>query len=68
MNDTFKELKARTRRLDELLTERGLGNVAFAQALSQVHRLMRRSDRSREPSPELEDLLRRAETLGRSAA
>jgi uncharacterized protein Yka (UPF0111/DUF47 family) len=66
MNDTFKELKARIRRLQELLASRGAGNVELAQAVSRVQRLERRSDRSREPTPELRTLLERAETVGRS--
>ncbi len=66
MNDTFKELKARIRKLDELLSTRGAGNVALAQAVSRVQRLVRRSDRSREPTPELRGLLERAEDVGRT--
>jgi hypothetical protein len=68
MNDTFRELKARIRRLDEVLAARGVADIPFAQAVSRVHRLVRRSDRSREPSPELQELLQRAEALGRNAA
>lgn len=66
MNDTFRDLKARLRKLDELLSTRGAGNVEFAQAVSRAQRLVRRSDRSREPSPELRDLLERAESAGRN--
>lgn len=66
MNDTFRDLKARLRRLDELLSTRGAGNVELAQAVSRVQRLVRKSDRSREPSPELLGLLERAESAGRS--
>jgi hypothetical protein len=68
MNDTFKELKARIRRLDEVLALRSGVDLNFAQAVSRVHRLERRSDRSREPSPELRTLLERAEDLGRKVA
>lgn len=68
MNDDFRELKARIRKLDEALGDHGGANVAFAQALSRLHRLVRRSDRSREPSPELKELLERAEALGRGAS
>ncbi|HEX9308139.1 MAG TPA: hypothetical protein VF894_11655 [Anaeromyxobacter sp.] len=68
MNDTFKELKERVRRLDALLADRGAGNLDFAQALSRVHRLEKKGDRSREPSPELRALLERAEGLGRKIA
>jgi len=66
MNDTFRELKARIRKLDELLATRGAGNVELAQAVSRVQRLERRSDRSREPTAELRGLLDRAESAGRS--
>ena len=66
MNDTFKELKVRIRRLGELLAARGAGNVELAQAVSRVQRLERRSDRSREPTPELRGLLERAENIGRA--
>jgi len=68
VNDTFKELKERVRRLDALLADRGAGNLDFAQALSRVHRLEKKGDRSREPSPELRALLERAEGLGRKIA
>jgi hypothetical protein len=68
MNDTFKELKERLRRLDEVVALRGAADLSFAQAVSQVHRLVRRSDRSREPTPELRSLLERAENLGRRVA
>jgi hypothetical protein len=37
--------------------------LAFAQALSRVHRAERRGDRSREPSAELRSLLDQAEGL-----
>jgi hypothetical protein len=63
MNEEFREFKARVRKLDEILADRGLGNLAFAQALSRVHRAERRGDRSREPSAELRSLLDQAEGL-----
>ncbi len=63
MNEEFREFKARIRKLDEILADRGLGNLAFAQALSRVHRAERRGDRSREPSAELRSLLDQAEGL-----
>ena len=63
MNDTYRELKARLRRLDEILVEQGRTNVEFAQALSRVRRAERRGDRSREPSADLRALLERAEGL-----
>jgi hypothetical protein len=63
MNDTFRDLKARIRRLDEVLSAGAAGNVDFAQALSQAHRAVRRGDRSRAPSAALETLVQRAEAL-----
>jgi hypothetical protein len=65
MNDLFRELKARARKLDEILVERGGANTDFAQALSRLQRAVRRGDRSREPTPELRTLLERAEALAR---
>ncbi len=66
MNDTFRELKTRARRLEELLLRGGLANVDFAQAVSRLRRAMRRSDRSREPAAQLLGLLENAEKLARS--
>lgn len=63
MNDAFRDLKARVRRLDGVLAAGPAANVAFAQALSQAHRVLRRGDRTREPSAELEALVQRAEAL-----
>ena len=70
MNDLFRELKARLRKLDEIRIDHGVAaaNLDFAQALSQVHRAARRGDRSREPRPELLALLERAEGLARQIA
>ncbi len=65
MNDNFKELKGRIRKLDELLAARGTGDLAFAQAVSAVRRAAKHGDRTRDPSPELRALLDKAETLGR---
>jgi hypothetical protein len=65
MNDNFKELKGRIRKLDELLAARGTGDLAFAQAVSAVRRAEKHGDRTRDPSPELRALLDKAETLGR---
>jgi hypothetical protein len=66
MNDDFKDLKERMRRLDALLETRGASeDVGFAQALSSLHRAARRGDRSRAPSAELVSLLERAEGCGR---
>jgi hypothetical protein len=66
MNEIFKELKDRMRRLDALLESRGSSQaISLAQAISSLHRAARRGDRSRAPSPELVSLLERAEDLGR---
>ena len=65
MNDNFRELKARLRRLDELLASRGTVDVEFAQAVSAVRRAAKHGDRTRDPTPELRALLERAENLGR---
>jgi hypothetical protein len=65
MNDSFRELKARLRGLDELLGSRGTVDLEFAQAVSAVRRAAKHADRTREPSPELRVLLERAESLGR---
>jgi hypothetical protein len=65
MNDDFRELKERMRRLDGLLTSGGLEHVEFAQAVSRLRRAARRADRSRQPSTELQVLLQRAEGLAR---
>jgi predicted HAD superfamily Cof-like phosphohydrolase len=65
MNDTFRDLKARVRRLDEVLSAGAGANMEFAQAVSQAHRALRRGDRSREPDARLEALVQRAEALVR---
>lgn len=67
MNDLFKEFKTRIRRLDEVLADRGTTDLAFAQAVSSVHRAEKRGDRSREPTPEQRALLERAEGLARKS-
>jgi hypothetical protein len=69
MNENFGELKARVRRLNEMLTSdsgRILGNLDFARAVSQAHRLLRDGDRTREPSSVLRAAVEKAETLGRT--
>jgi hypothetical protein len=66
MNDAYREIKGRVRRLDELLRQGGLQNLEFAQALNRARQLVRKGDRSREPSVELRTSVDRAETLGRS--
>lgn len=68
MNDNFKELKGRLRKLDELLAARGSSDLAFAQAVSAVRRAAKHGDRTRDPSPELRGLLEKAENLGRLVA
>lgn len=66
MNDAFKDLKERMRRLNAILQSRGATeDVGFAQAVSSLRRAARRGDRSREPTPELVSLLERAEAFGR---
>jgi hypothetical protein len=65
VNDVFRDLKARIRKLDEILVAHGLTNLELARAVSQVRRATRRADRSREPTPELRALLERAEDLAR---
>jgi hypothetical protein len=66
MNDQYRDLKERMRRLDALLESHGAReDVGFAQALSSLHRAERRGDRSRQPSAELVGLLERAEGLSR---
>ncbi len=69
MNEGFKDLKERMRRLDAILESRGASeDVTFAQALSSLHRAARRGDRSREPTSELVTLLEKAEGFGRRLA
>lgn len=68
MNDNFRELKGRLRKLDELLAIRGSSDLAFAQAVSAVRRAAKHGDRTRDPSPELRGLLEKAESLGRLVA
>jgi hypothetical protein len=69
MNENFGELKARIRKLNEQLTSepgRILGNLDFARAVSQAHRLLRDGDRTREPSPSLRAAVEKAENLARA--
>lgn len=67
MNEAFGELKARYRRLNDLLSEEGsAGNLDFARAVSQAHRLLRVADRSRNPSDALRVSIEKAELMGRS--
>jgi hypothetical protein len=68
MNDDFRDLKERLRRLDAFLLGGGLVNAEFAQALSMVRRAAKRGDRTRSPTPELRALLERAEMAARRIA
>lgn len=65
MNDNFKELKERVRKLDALLAQGRTGDLPFAQAVSALRRAMKHGDRTRDPSPGLRALLEKAESLGR---
>ena len=65
MNDSFREVKDRIRKLDALLERGGSSNVELAQAVSAVRRLVKKGDRSREPSSEIRASLDKAEGLGR---
>ncbi|MCM2334244.1 MAG: hypothetical protein NDI82_09890 [Anaeromyxobacteraceae bacterium] len=66
MNDTFREVKDRIRKLDTVLERGGNSNPELAQAVSLVRRLVKKGDRSREPSPEIRRSLEKAEALGRA--
>ncbi len=67
MNEAFGEMKARYRKLNELLSEEGsAGNLDFARAVSQAHRLLRVADRTRQPSDALRGSIEKAELLGRA--
>ena len=66
MNDSFKELKERIRKLDALLADGGTGDLPFAQAVSALRRAAKHGDRTREPTLELRALLERAERLGKT--
>ena len=66
VNDTYKQVKDRLRTLDTVLSRGGIGNRDLAQAISMVHRLVKKGDRSREPSQELLRSLDKAEALGRA--
>ncbi len=63
MNDAFRDVKARLRKLDELLGRGGPSHMEFAQAVSRARRVLKRGDRTREPGSELRALLERAEEL-----
>jgi hypothetical protein len=67
MNDEYRELKGRVRRLDEILWNGGgLQNLGFAQALAQVRQLVRRGDRTREPTAAMRASVEHAESLARA--
>ena len=66
MNDTFREVKDRIRKLEVVLERGGNANTDLAQAVSLVRRLVKKGDRSREPSEEIRRSLEKAETLGRA--
>ncbi len=66
MNDGYKDIKARIKLLDTARAPDGTantGSIEFSQALNQAHRLVRRGDRSREPSTELRASVDKAEAL-----
>jgi hypothetical protein len=65
MNDDFRDLKLRLRKLDALLEGGKTGNLPFAQAVSAARRAVKTGDRSRKPTVALLGLLDKAETLGR---
>lgn len=70
MNDSFGELKARYRNLSTLISKeagtRILDHLDFARAMSDVHRLLRKADRTRAPNAQLRASMERAEALGKS--
>lgn len=68
MNETFREVKARIRKLEQILQGGGVADLEFAQAVSRVRRAAKHGDRSREPSAELRTLLERAELLATGVA
>ncbi len=68
MNDEFRVLKERIRRLEAILQGGGLANADFAQSLSRVRRAVRRGGRTRQPTPQLRSMLERAEMLARKIA
>ena len=68
MNENYKEMKGRIRRLDELLVAQGMENPEFARAVDMLRRAAKHGDRRRDPSSELRALLEKAEELGRMLA
>jgi hypothetical protein len=65
VNENYKDLKRRIRKLGELLITRGMENLEFVRALDAVRRAAKHGDSRRDPSPELQALLEKAECLGR---
>jgi hypothetical protein len=65
VNDDYRDLKGRLRKLRVFLEDGGHGSASYAQAVSAVRRAERRGDRSRRPTAELMGLLEKAERLGR---
>ena len=65
MNQDFRELKERLRRLEAILMQGGLSDTDFAQAVSKIRRATRHGDRTRDPSPQLRSMLEHAEGLAR---
>jgi hypothetical protein len=65
MNQDFRELKERLRRLEAILMQGGLSDTDFAQAVSTIRRATRNGDRTRDPSPHLRSMLEHAEGLAR---
>jgi hypothetical protein len=65
VNDELAELKARLRKIEEILAHgEGLQErIGLAQAVSRARRLVRREDRTRRPSPEFRASVEQAETL-----
>lgn len=53
MNDNFRDLKERIRKLDALLADGGSQDLSFAQAVSALRRAAKHGDRTRDPSPAL---------------
>ena len=64
MNENYRELKRRIRKLDEIRVTRGMQNIQFVRALDLLRRAAKRGDSDRNPSPELTSLLDKAEALG----
>jgi ribosome-binding protein aMBF1 (putative translation factor) len=66
MNDTYRDVKDRIRKLDTVLERGGNSSTELAQAVSLVRRLVKKGDRSREPSDEIRRSLEKAENIGRA--